>query len=96
MTDYWLSKLFYDLHHDTDLAKAYRADMAAVIGRYPIKPEVQNALMGDDVATLSQLVNAYLLRFYFQIRGMPEAEFIAKLHAIDNADEKPKEKVVNG
>ena len=23
------------------------------------------------------MVNAYLLRFYFQIRGMPEAEFIA-------------------
>ena len=96
MTDYWLSKLFYDLHHDTDLAKAYRADMAAVIGRYPIKPEVRNALMGDDVATLSPLVNAYLLRFYFQIRGMPEAEFIAKLHAIDAAGEKPKEKVAHG
>ena len=90
MTDYWLSKLFYDLHHDADLAKAYRADMAGVIGRYPIKPEVRQALMADDVATLSPLVNAYLLRFYFQIRGMPEAEFIAKLHAISatNRDEK--------
>jgi hypothetical protein len=26
--------------------------------------------------------NAYLLRFYFQIRGMPEREFIARLHAL--------------
>jgi len=94
MTDYWLSKLFYDLHHDADLAKAYRGDMAAVIGRYPIKPEVRNALMDDDVAVLSPLVNAYLLRFYFQIRGMPEAEFIAKLHAIDAAGE--QEKVAHG
>jgi hypothetical protein len=96
MTDYWLSKLFYDLHHDTDLAKAYRADMAGVIGRYPIKPEVRQALLADDVAALSPLVNAYLLRFYFQIRGMPEAEFIAKLHAIDTAGGKPKEKVAHG
>ena len=96
MTDYWLSKLFYDLHHDADLAKAYRDDTAAVIGRYPIKPEVRKALMDDDVAALSPLVNAYLLRFYFQIRGMPEAEFIAKLHAIDDAGEKPKEKVAHG
>ena len=96
MTDYWLSNLFYDLHHDADLATAYRDDMTAVIDRYPIMPEVRNALIGDDVATLSSLVNAYLLRFYFQIRGMPEAEFIAKLHAIDAPGEKPKEKVAHG
>jgi hypothetical protein len=31
---------------------------------------------------IAPLVNAYLLRFYFQIRGMPEAEFIARLHAL--------------
>jgi len=96
MTDYWLSKLFFDLHHDADLAKAYRADMAGVIGRYPIKPEVRQALLDDDVATLSPLVNAYLLRFYFQIRGMPEAEFIAKLHAIDSGAQRAKETVAHG
>ena len=33
MTDYWLSKMFFDLQHDPELAKAYRADMMAVIGR---------------------------------------------------------------
>jgi len=96
MTDYWLSKLFFDLHHDADLAKAYRADMTAVIGRYPIKPEVHQALLDDDVAVLSPLVNAYLLRFYFQIRGMPEAEFIAKLHAINAAGGTLKDKVAHG
>ena len=96
MTDYWLSKLFFDLHHDADLAKAYRADMAGVIGGYPIKPEVRQALLDDDVAKLSPLVNAYLLRFYFQIRGMPEAEFIAKLHAIDSGAQRAEEKVAHG
>jgi hypothetical protein len=31
MTDYWVSKLFFDLQHDPKLAAEYRADMAAVI-----------------------------------------------------------------
>ena len=30
-------------------------------------------------AVIAPLVNAYLLRFYFQIRGMPQNEFIARL-----------------
>jgi hypothetical protein len=82
MTDYWLSKLFFDLQHDRQLAAEYRANMAGVIDRYQIKPELRRALLDDDVAVLAPLVNAYLLRFYFQIRGMPEADFIARLHAM--------------
>ena len=82
MTDYWLSKLFFDLQHDPTLAADYRADMASVIDRYEIKPDIRRALLEDDVGKLSPLVNAYLLRFYFQIRGMPEQEFIARLHAL--------------
>lgn len=89
MTDYWLSKLFFDLQHDQHLANEYRADMAGVIDRYRIKPELRRALLDDDVAALSPLVNAYLLRFYFQIRGMPEPEFIAKLHAMKPAAAQP-------
>lgn len=87
MTDYWVSKLFFDLQHDGELAAEYRADMAAVIARYEIRPDIRKALLEDDVATLAPLVNAYLLRFYFQIRGMPESEFISRLHAL----QKPKE-----
>ena len=68
--------------------------MASVIGRYDIKPDLRTALLADDVGTIAPLVNAYLLRFYFQIRGMPEAEFIARLHALkaqqDAAHEKPR------
>jgi hypothetical protein len=94
MTDYWLSKMFFDLQHDPELAKAYRADMTAVIGRYPIKPDVRQALADDDVGKLSPLVNAYLLRFYFQVRGMPEAEFIARLHATQGGQK--TEKVAQG
>jgi hypothetical protein len=35
------------------------------------------------VGKIAPLVNAYLLRFYFQIRGMPQDEFIARLHALN-------------
>ena len=82
MTDYWVSKLFFDLHHDPALAAQYRKDMASVIDRYEIKPDIRKALLADNVGVIAPLVNAYLLRFYFQIRGMPEAEFIARLHAL--------------
>jgi len=91
MTDYWLSKLFFDLQQDPKLAAEYRADMASVIDRYEIKPQLSKALLADDVATIAPLVNAYLLRFYFQVRGMPEGEFIARLHA-----PKAKEGTTNG
>jgi hypothetical protein len=93
MTDYWVSKLFFDLQHDAKLAADYRADMASVIERYPIKPEVRKALLADDVGAIAPLVNAYLLRFYFQIRGMPEREFIARLNALQG---KPAKEAAHG
>jgi len=95
MTDYWLSKLFFDLQQSPKLAAEYRADMASVIDRYEIGPEVRRALLADDVAVLAPRVNAYLLRFYFQIRGMPEAEFIARLHALEKSA-RPKEAAAHG
>ena len=93
MTDYWLSKLFFDLQHDAKLAAEYRADMAAVIARYDIKPDIRQALLEDDVGVIAPLVNAYLLRFYFQVRGMPEPEFIARLHQLQQSS---KEKAAHG
>jgi hypothetical protein len=84
MTDYWLSKMFFDLQHDPKLASEFRNDMTTVLDRYEIKPEVRRAVLEDDVGAIAPLVNAYLLRFYFQIRGMPEAEFIARLNALDD------------
>src|SRR5262245_53542181 len=91
MTDYWLSKLFFDLQQDPQLAAQYRTDMSGIIDRYEIKPAIRQALLADDVGVIAPLVNAYLLRFYFQIRGMPEAEFIARLHAIRDQHAQPKQ-----
>jgi hypothetical protein len=96
MTDYWLSKLFFDLQQDPKLAAEYRANMPAVIERYAIEPHIRKALLDDDVATIAPRVNAYLLRFYFQIRGMPEPEFIARLHALKSGAAQTKEGVAHG
>ncbi|HUB96874.1 MAG TPA: hypothetical protein VL993_13210 [Stellaceae bacterium] len=78
MTDYWLSKLFYDLQQPA-VAAAYRADRAAVIARYPMKPEAVDAAMADDVGALARLVNPYLLRYYFTIIGTRDDVFIERL-----------------
>ena len=78
MTDYWLSKLFFDLQRN-GLSATYLADRAKVLERYPLKPEVRAAVMRDDVAVLSRLVNPYLLRYYFACIGTPDEVFIRSL-----------------
>jgi len=84
MTDYWLSKLFYDLQQPA-LGAEYRANREAVLDRYNIKPEVKAAVLADDVPVMARLVNPYLLRYYFSIIGMKDDAFIARLRA--TADE---------
>jgi hypothetical protein len=78
LTDYWLSKLCFDLQ-DRDKAAAYRADRERVLAEYRIQPELVEALRADDVARLAPHVNAYLLRYYFTAIGMPDETFIARL-----------------
>jgi hypothetical protein len=78
MTDYWLSKLFYDLQQPA-LAASYRADRGSVLARYPLKPEVVAAVKADDVGALAPLVNPYLLRYYFTIIGTRDDVFIERL-----------------
>lgn len=80
-TDYWFSKLCYDLQRP-GAAPEYRADREKVLARYPLSAAVLGAIRSDDVATLAPLVNAYLLRFYFGAAGMNDETFVAKLHAM--------------
>ncbi len=80
MRDYWLGKLFFDLQNP-EAAKEYRSGREEVLKRYPLKEDVRQAVMSDDVTFLALRVNAYLLRFYFQSAGMPDGEFIQRLKA---------------
>ncbi|HVV92192.1 MAG TPA: hypothetical protein VHD15_02125 [Hyphomicrobiales bacterium] len=81
MTDYWLSKLFFDLQRPA-AAAAYRDDPEAVLKNYPMNPALHDALAADDLAAIAPHVNAYLLRFYYAIRGVSDAEFIRRLNAL--------------
>jgi hypothetical protein len=96
MTDYSLSKLFYDLHNDPKLAARYRADMTGFLDRYGISPEMRKAIMADDVGAIAPHVNAYLLRFYFQVRGMPQPEFMARLSALSDKGKQPQKEGAHG
>lgn len=81
MTDYWLSKLFFDLQNPQAAAE-YRAGRDTVLGRYPLKPALRQAALADDVEALAPHVNPYLLRYYFQVVGMPDKQFIGRLRAM--------------
>ena len=57
MTDYWVSKLFFDLQQDAKLAAEYRTDMPGVLARYEIKPDIRKALLEDDVGKIVPLLS---------------------------------------
>jgi len=83
MTDYWLSKLFFDLQAPGAGAE-YRADRGKVLARYPLADEVKKALLADDVTFLAPRVNPYLLRYYFGAAGMSDEVFRRKLREINS------------
>ena len=78
MTDYWLSKMFFDLQSPAAAAE-YRADREKVLARYGLTPEVKQAVLANDVSFLSRRTNPYLLRYFFFAAGMKDDEFIRKL-----------------
>ena len=78
MTDYWLSKMFFDLQTPAAAAE-YRAEREKVLARYDLKPEVRQAVLANDVSFLSRRTNPYLLRYFFFAAGMKDEEFIRKL-----------------
>jgi hypothetical protein len=86
MTDYWLSKLMFDLQAPDKMVR-WKADRAAVLDDYPLSPEARQAALDDDVAVLAPRVNAYLLRFYLSGSGMDDTELLARLHALKPAEE---------
>jgi hypothetical protein len=94
MRDYWLNKLFFDLQQP-ELAAQFRKDRDAVLARYPMSAEVRRAVIEDDIAVLVPRTNAYLLRFYYAILGVKDAEFIRRLNELPGKTE-IGERVPNG
>jgi len=78
VTDYWLSRMFFELQRPEQAAR-YRRDRAGVLSEYRLSPELRQAVLADDVARLAPHTNPYLLRYFFAAIGMSDAEFIARL-----------------
>jgi hypothetical protein len=89
MRDYWLNKLFFDIQQPA-VSVEYKKDRDAVLPRYPMAPELRQALLADDIETIAPHVNAYLLRFYYAIVGMKDAEFIRRLNEIPKIEASPR------
>jgi hypothetical protein len=81
MRDYWLNKLFFDLQQPAVSAE-FKKDRDAVLARYPMNAELRRAVVEDDIGALVPHTNAYLLRFYYAILGVKDAEFIERLNAL--------------
>ncbi|MEK9683309.1 MAG: hypothetical protein VW226_02070 [Rhodospirillaceae bacterium] len=86
MTDYWLSKMMFDLQRNGDAA-SWRANREPILSQYPLTEEIKQAVRNDDIKSLAPHVNAYLLRFYCGICGMGDAEFISHLQDIKSTEE---------
>ena len=89
MTDYWLSKLLFDLQ-SADKIAAWKADHDSVLQDYPLRPEIRQAVLNCDVAILAANVNPYLLRFYLSATGMKDDELLARLHALKPQAQEPR------
>ena len=94
MRDYWLNKLFFDIQQPA-VAAEFKKDRDAVLARYPMRAEMRRAVIEDDIAALAPHVNAYLLRFYYAILGVKDAEFIKRLNELADGAA-AKEKVRHG
>ena len=81
MRDYWLNKLFFDLQQPAVSAE-FKKDRDTVLARYPMNADLRRAVIEDDIGALVPHTNAYLLRFYYAILGVKDAEFIERLNAL--------------
>ncbi len=90
MTDYWLSKLLFDLQA-ADRKAEWKDDHDKVLQDYPLRPEIRQAVLVCDVAILAANVNPQLLRFYLSATGMKDDGLLARLHALKPHSPKSKE-----
>jgi Aromatic-ring-opening dioxygenase LigAB, LigA subunit len=85
MTDYWLSKMMFDMQQP-EKAAAFKRDLQAFLKDYPMRPALREAVIADDLTKIAPCVNAYLLRFFYTIRGVKDAEFIRRLNELPGQD----------
>ena len=89
MTDYWATKLIFDLQgpDGKDLWTNHRAEFLA---RYPVSDELRQAFLDDDIETLLPVVNPYLMRFFLLMLGYDDEKSISVLEALQTEDERKR------
>jgi hypothetical protein len=85
MTDFWLSKLFFDMQ-DPAVRDSFRTDPDALMTRYRLPARTQAAVKASDLDYLAPRVNPYLLRYYCGYIQMPEDEFLRRIKTTGAAD----------
>ena len=82
MSLYQMQKFLFDINRDRDLQAVFRADRAAVLGRYTLSGEECAALEAGDIGLIYVLgANGQLLMHYAALLGMPWADYIAAMRA---------------
>ena len=76
------------------MSAEFKKDRDAVLARYPMSADLRRAVIEDDIGALVPHTNAYLLRFYYAILGVKDAEFIERLNAL--TDTTTKERASHG
>ncbi len=75
-----MQKFLFDINRDRELQEQYRADAAAVLGRYPLEDEERRALETGDIGLIYVLgANGQLLMHFAALLGMPWADYIAAM-----------------
>ena len=89
MTDYWLNKLIFELQ-GPDGKDQWSNDRENVIARYPLLPEVKEALLQDDIGALLPLMNPYLMRFFLLLLGHDDQQSIALLEKFQTDNDRER------
>lgn len=83
MQAYWINRVLFDVHHKDGHLGRYMSSPEAYLAATPLAVATK-ALIRDNAVGAMYLAgaNPYLLRAHCLGLHMPEAEFLASLHAV--------------
>jgi protocatechuate 4,5-dioxygenase alpha chain len=81
---YWIDRVLFDTQHQPDAMARFRADPQAYMAALPIAESAKAALIDLDIGGLYLAgANPYLLRAHCLGLGVPEAQYLAALRAVE-------------
>lgn len=81
---YWIDRVLFDTQHQPAEMARFRADPKTYMAALPIADTAKAALVDLDIGGLYRAgANPYLLRAHCLGLGVPEAQYLAALRAVD-------------